>query len=474
MRGSVRLFRVFGIGINIHITFLLLLLFVVSGGIKLFALVIGIFFFVTMHELCHSLTARRFGIETSEITLFPIGGVASMSNTPDKPMEELAISLAGPLSNMAVIALLFYPMRNFLGDAVFFHPLSISTWPLTVSYIYWINLALAVFNMIPAFPMDGGRILRSVLAVRMGKVKATRIAVRLGHFFALVFAYFGIVRGNVILIAIAIFVYLAASSEEMQVHIKETLKKFKIRDILPADFLTPDRYPDKSEAEDAVIVERTERRAMNKILIAPSILSADFSRLGEEVMAVEKAGADWVHVDVMDGHFVKNITMGPLIVRSIRPVTGLPIDVHLMIKEPERYIEDFAKAGADIITFHIESESDPKETIRLIKYFKKRAGVSIKPNTDIKDISQILPMVDMVLVMTVEPGFGGQGFIKDCLPKIEELRKVFKKDIEVDGGINEHSAKEVISMGANVIVAGTSIFSAKDYTDAVRKLRGGN
>lgn len=213
---------------------------------------------------------------------------------------------------------------------------------------------------------------------------------------------------------------------------------------------------------------------MSKILVAPSILSADFSRLGEEVKAIERAGADWVHVDVMDGHFVPNITMGPLVVKSIRPVTKLPIDVHLMIKEPERYIESFAKAGADIITFHIESDGEPKEIIRLIKYFKKRAGVSIKPNTNVSLISPILPMIDMVLVMTVEPGFGGQGFIPDCLPKIEEVRKIFRKDIEVDGGINEAFAKEVIAKGANVIVAGTSVFGTKDYAGAIKNLRGGN
>ncbi len=213
---------------------------------------------------------------------------------------------------------------------------------------------------------------------------------------------------------------------------------------------------------------------MNKILIAPSILSADFSRLGEEVKAVERSGADWIHADVMDGHFVPNITMGPLAVKSIRPLTKLPIDVHLMIKEPEKYIEPFAKAGADIITFHIESEGDPKEIIRLIKYFKKRAGVSIKPDTDVRLIAPILQMIDMVLVMTVEPGFGGQGFMSECLPKIEDVRRIFSKDIEVDGGINTLSAKDVIAKGANVIVAGTSVFGTKDYAAAIKNLRGGN
>ena len=212
---------------------------------------------------------------------------------------------------------------------------------------------------------------------------------------------------------------------------------------------------------------------MNKIIIAPSILSADFSKLNEEIKSAERSGADWIHVDVMDGHFVPNITIGPVVVKSIRPVTKLPLDVHLMIERPEDYIESFAKAGSDVITFHIECKNDPKEVIKLIRYYKKKVGVSIKPKTDLKSIETILPMVDMVLVMTVEPGFGGQEFITDCLPKIEELRKIFKKDIEVDGGINEATAAEVIKKGANVIVAGTSIFGTKDYADAIKKLRGG-
>ena len=212
---------------------------------------------------------------------------------------------------------------------------------------------------------------------------------------------------------------------------------------------------------------------MRKILIAPSILSADFSKLGEEIRSLEASGADWIHIDVMDGNFVPNITIGPVVVRSIRQSTKLPFDVHLMINNPGAYIEPFAKAGSDIITFHIEAEDDPVEVIRLIKYFKKKAGVSIRPNTGIKSIEKILPMVDMVLVMTVEPGFAGQGFIYDCLPKIEELRKIFSKDIQVDGGLNESTAGLVIKAGANVIVAGSSVFGAKDYALAIKKLRGG-
>jgi ribulose-phosphate 3-epimerase len=212
---------------------------------------------------------------------------------------------------------------------------------------------------------------------------------------------------------------------------------------------------------------------MSGTLIAPSILSADFARLGEEIKSVERAGADWIHIDVMDGHFVPNITIGPFIVKSMRPITRLPFDTHLMITNPERYIESFAKAGSDIITFHAEAEDDPMEVIRLIKYFKKKAGVSIRPKTDLKMITQILPMVDMVLVMTVEPGFAGQEFMVDCLPKIEELRKIFKRDIQVDGGLNEFSSAEVIKAGANVIVAGSSVFGTKDYASAIKKLRGG-
>lgn len=211
---------------------------------------------------------------------------------------------------------------------------------------------------------------------------------------------------------------------------------------------------------------------MLKKIIAPSILSADFSILGQEIKDVERCGADWIHVDVMDGHFVPNITIGPLVVKSIRPITKLTLDVHLMIKEPEKYIESFAKAGSDIITFHSEIEDDPREVIKLIKYYKKKVGISIRPKTDIKKIEGVLSMVDMVLIMTVEPGFSGQDFIFDCLGKIEELRKIFKKDIEVDGGINDMTAQDCFKSGANALVAGSYIFGAKDYALAIKKLKG--
>lgn len=238
MKGSIRLFKIFGISINIHITFFLLLLLVIPGGVRWVALVIGVFFFVTVHELCHSLMAKYFGIKVSEITLLPIGGVSSMARIPEKPSQEFLISLAGPLSNIVILAVFFFPAKYLLGQDALFHPLSTETWPLTIAYLYWINLMLAGFNLIPAFPMDGGRILRALLATRLGHQKATRIAVNFGHAFALIFAYFGIVRMNIILLVIAVFIYTSASGEEAQVDVKETLKKFRVRDILPRDFIS--------------------------------------------------------------------------------------------------------------------------------------------------------------------------------------------------------------------------------------------
>ena len=242
MKGSIKLFKVFGISINIHITFFLLLALVIPGGIKWVSLVIGVFFFVTVHELCHSLMAKYFGIPVREITLLPIGGISSMARIPEKPIQEFLISIAGPLSNVVVIVVFFFPLRYLLGTEVLFHyPLSTQTWPLTVAYLYWLNLMLAGFNLLPAFPMDGGRVLRSLLATRMSYQKATKVAVNFGHAFALIFAYMGIVRLNIILLIIAVFIYTSASGEELQVDVKETLKKFRVRDILPRDFISLDR-----------------------------------------------------------------------------------------------------------------------------------------------------------------------------------------------------------------------------------------
>ncbi|GGB56943.1 ribulose-phosphate 3-epimerase [Fictibacillus barbaricus] len=213
------------------------------------------------------------------------------------------------------------------------------------------------------------------------------------------------------------------------------------------------------------------------IKIAPSILSADFSKLGEEIKAVEAAGADYIHVDVMDGHFVPNITIGPLVVQSIRPVTKLPLDVHLMIENPDQYIEAFAKAGADIITVHVEATRHLHRTIQLIKKQGVKAGVVINPATPVDSIKHIINDIDLVLLMTVNPGFGGQSFIEGVVPKIREVADLVKThgldvEIEVDGGVNPETAPLCIEAGANVLVAGSAIYGKKDLKDAIRSIRG--
>ena len=210
----------------------------------------------------------------------------------------------------------------------------------------------------------------------------------------------------------------------------------------------------------------------NKILIAPSILSADFSRLAEEIKAIEAGGADWVHIDVMDGVFVPNLTIGPLVVKSIRPVTGLFLDVHLMIDDPVRYVDRFADAGSDLITFHIEACDSPGDTIKRIRAKGKKAGISIKPGTDVSALEAVLDQVDMVLVMTVEPGFGGQAFMEEALDKVREIRNRFNGQIQVDGGINAETAPKAVDAGVDILVAGTAIFGREDYGKAIRELRG--
>jgi ribulose-phosphate 3-epimerase len=213
------------------------------------------------------------------------------------------------------------------------------------------------------------------------------------------------------------------------------------------------------------------------IKLAPSILSADFARLGEQIDEVTRAGADYVHVDVMDGHFVPNITIGAPVVASIRRATTLPLDVHLMIEHPERYVSQFAQAGADIITVHLEASAHVHATIRLIKELGARAGVSLNPPTPLGVLEEFLPHVDLVLVMSVNPGFGGQPFIPETLPRIAEMRKLLDgralhAELEVDGGINADNVPDVVEAGANVLVAGNSIFRAQEgIAEAIRKLR---
>jgi ribulose-phosphate 3-epimerase len=212
------------------------------------------------------------------------------------------------------------------------------------------------------------------------------------------------------------------------------------------------------------------------VKIAPSILSADFARLGEEIKDVERGGADYIHVDVMDGHFVPNITIGPLIVEAIRPITTLPLDVHLMIENPDLYIEAFAKAGADYITVHVEACRHLHRTIQLIKSTGAKAGVVLNPATPVGSLKHIIEDVDMVLLMSVNPGFGGQKFISSVLPKIRQVKELADSlnpelEIEVDGGVNEETAKLVIDAGANVLVAGSAVFNKEDRGAAIASLR---
>ncbi len=212
------------------------------------------------------------------------------------------------------------------------------------------------------------------------------------------------------------------------------------------------------------------------IKIAPSILSADFSKLGEEIKEVERAGADWIHVDVMDGHFVPNITMGPLVVDAIRPITDLPLDVHLMIENADQYVEAFAKAGADYITVHVEANPHLHRTLQKIRQAGAKPGVVLNPHTPVSAIEPILEEIDLVLFMTVNPGFGGQQFIPSVLKKVEELKAIIDErqlsiDIEIDGGINDETVKDAVKAGANVFVAGSAIFGKEDRESALQAIK---
>ena len=211
---------------------------------------------------------------------------------------------------------------------------------------------------------------------------------------------------------------------------------------------------------------------MDNLIISPSILSADFMNLESEINAIKDCGVKWVHIDVMDGHFVPNISIGVPVVKSIRKKTDLFLDTHLMIDNPEKYVEVFAKAGSDLITFHLEANENPADVIKLVKSLGKKVGISIKPKTEVKEIFPYLNDVDLVLVMTVEPGFGGQEFMHDCAMKIPEIREKAPEDliIQVDGGINNLTGKICKSLGANSLVAGSYIYGSEDYQRAIDSL----
>ena len=294
MRGSIKLFEVFGISVNIHITFLLLpVLFFFMSGWNGVILVIIVFACVTFHELMHSIVAKKFGIEVRNITLLPIGGVASMSKMPESPKEEFLISVSGPLSNIflaAVLFLIFY-YAPWMSGKVLLDPLAGMSLIYTIA---WVNIGLAVFNLLPAFPMDGGRILRAVLSLKMPYAKATKVAVDIGHIFAILFGFWGLVNVNPILILIAMFIYIAASSEETQVSLTETLKNFRVKDILGNNFLTIDKNTPISKVLELIFHSRQE-----DFPVMDGERVAGFVTRNDIIAATHKFGPDKIAGEVM-------------------------------------------------------------------------------------------------------------------------------------------------------------------------------
>ena len=297
MKGSIKLFEIFGIAIKIHITFLLLpLFFLVVGGFKSMVLVLIVFVCVALHELTHSFVAKKFGITVQDITLLPIGGVASMKKMPQSPKQEFLISIAGPMFNIVLAALLFFVFyhASWMPNRILSNPTSGNTWLHTIAWVPWINMTLAIFNLLPAFPMDGGRILRSLLATRMDYRRATKIAVNVGHIFAIIFGYIGLVHGRIILLVIAIFIYMAASAEESHVNIKATLKGFKVKDVLSQEFLTLNK-----NASIQSMLERVSHTRQGAYPVMDGHRMVGFVTLGDIVRAMHASGPDIVVSDIM-------------------------------------------------------------------------------------------------------------------------------------------------------------------------------
>jgi Zn-dependent protease/CBS domain-containing protein len=297
MKGSIKIFEIFGISINAHITFLFLpLLFLVLGGFKSMILVLIVFVCVTFHELTHSLVAKRFGIKVKDITLLPIGGVASMSKMPENPKQEFLISVAGPLFNVVLAAVLFFIFYHapWMPNTILRNPTLGNTWLHTIALVPWINIFLAGFNLLPAFPMDGGRLLRSILATRMDYRKATKIAVNIGHIFAIFFGYVGFIHRHPLLILIAIFIYMAASAEESHVNLKETLKGFRVKDILRTQFLTLDRNTAISKVLELVFHTHQE-----DFPVMEGKNMVGFVTRSDVIMALHKSGPTTLISDIM-------------------------------------------------------------------------------------------------------------------------------------------------------------------------------